>query len=38
MGYCIDLIEHNFKIKKENIELALNSLKEFMKTQKLLVG
>ena len=34
MGYCIDLTDHNFKIKKEDIEKAFNSLKEYIKTHK----
>ena len=31
MGYCIELIDRNFKIKKENAQNALNSLKEYCK-------
>lgn len=37
MGYCIDLTEHNFRIKKENIEKAFDSLKGFMKAQRKLM-
>lgn len=29
MGYCIEMIDSSFKIKKENAQLALDSLKDF---------
>jgi hypothetical protein len=32
MGYCIDLTDHNFKIKKENEDKVLHDLKEFIKS------
>jgi hypothetical protein len=34
MGYCIELTDNNFKIKKENLDDAFKALKEFMKTKK----
>lgn len=32
MGYCIEMIDSNFKIKKENAQFALNALKAYCKT------
>lgn len=33
MGYCIELVDHRFKIEKNNIDKAFATLKDFMKTQ-----
>jgi hypothetical protein len=34
MGYCVELTEKNFKIKKEDCEEILKALKEFIKDKE----
>ena len=34
MGYCMEQMENNFCIKKENAENALNALKELARKNK----
>lgn len=34
MGYCIELLKHDFTIKKENAEQVVNALKVFSKNYK----